>query len=108
MTRGGCWNGNNREPNVLAALRHQQPDRAPYDIHFTQAAHARMAEFYGDPDFDSKLGNCLTVLGCEPADGWQEVEPDIWRDEFGVLWDRTVDKDIGTVCNQRITPGDPG
>ena len=94
---------NNRE-RVLAALRHQQPDRVPYDIHFTQAAHARMAEFYGDPDFDSKLGNCLTMLGSEPADGWQEVEPDIWQDEFGVLWDRTVDKDIGTVCNQRITP----
>jgi uroporphyrinogen decarboxylase len=94
---------NNRE-RVLAALRHQQPDRVPYDIGFTQVAHARMAEYYGDPDFHAKLGNCLTVLGCEPADGWQEVEPDIWRDEFGVLWDRTVDKDIGTVCNERITP----
>jgi uroporphyrinogen decarboxylase len=65
-----------------------------------------MAEFYGDPDFDSKLGNCLTMLGVEPADGWRakRVEPDIWQDQFGVLWDRTVDKDIGTVCNQTISP----
>lgn len=94
---------NNRE-RVTAALRHQQPDRTPYDIRFTQVAHARMAKFYGDPEFDAKLDNCLTLLSTEPADGWREVGPDIWRDEFGVLWDRTVDKDIGTVCNQRITP----
>jgi len=43
-------------------------------------------------------------LGVEPADSWREVEPDIWQDQFGVLWDRTVDKDIGTVCNQTISP----
>lgn len=93
---------NNRE-RVLAALRHQQPDRVPYDIHFTQVARARMAEFYGDPGFQAKLGNCLTMLGCEPAGSWQEVAPDVWQDQFGVLWDRTVDKDIGVVCHQAVT-----
>ena len=71
---------NNRE-RVLAALRHQQPDRAPYDIHFTQAAHARMAEFYGDPNFDSKALNEvgfrrdqeLTIPVAEFASGYEHV-----------------------------------
>ncbi len=94
---------NNRE-RVLATLNHQQPDKVPYQIGFTQRAHAKMVEFYGDPDFASKLGNCLTGLGCEPANGWKEVEPDIWEDQFGVRWDRTIDKDVGTVCNRVITP----
>ncbi len=102
----------NQRERVLAALRHQQPDRTPYDIGFTQPAHARMAEYYGDPDFVAKLGNCLTVLGVEPAacpersrrGGWREIAPDIWEDSFGVWWDRTVDKDIGVVCNRVITP----
>jgi len=94
---------NNRE-RVLATLNHQQPDKVPYQIGFTQRAHVKMVEFYGDPDFASKLGNCLTRLGCEPANGWKEVEPDIWEDQFGVRWDRTIDKDIGTVCNRVITP----
>lgn len=94
---------NNRE-RVLAALEHRQGDRVPYDVHFTQAAHARMAEYYGDPNFDAKIGNCLTVLGCEPAGSWREVEPNIWQDDFGVRWDRTVDKDIGGVCNRQVTP----
>jgi len=94
---------NNRE-RVLATLAHDQPDKTPYSIGFTQVAHTRMVEFYGDPDFASKLGNCLTWLGCEPADSWREVQPYIWEDQFGVRWDRTIDKDIGVVCNQMITP----
>jgi len=93
---------NNRE-RVLASLSHQQPDKIPYDVLFTQRAHATMVDFYGDPLFASKLGNCLAWLGCEPADSWKEVEPDIWQDPFGVQWDRTIDKDIGNVRNQLIT-----
>lgn len=94
---------NNRE-RVYAALNHQQPDKVPYDIGFTHKAHAKMVEFYDDPDFDSRLGNCLTLLGLTPLEGWREVEPDIWEDEFGVRWDRSIDKDIGNVCNQCISP----
>jgi uroporphyrinogen decarboxylase len=99
---GGSMSGNRER--VLASLHHQQPDRIPYDVRFTQKAHARMAEFYGDPAFSLKLGNCLTWLGCEPEDGWKQVEPDIWEDQFGVRWDRSIDKDIGNVCNQLVTP----
>ena len=95
---------NNRQ-RVLTALSHKQPDKVPYDIRFTQKAHARMAQYYGDPDFASKLGNCFTwirpYLG---AESFVEVRPDVWRDEFGVLWDRRIDKDIGVVCNRLVTP----
>lgn len=94
---------NNRE-RVLATLNHQQPDIVPYNIGFTQPAQANMVEYYGDPDFVSKLGNCLTLLGTAPKDGWREIEPDVWEDQFGVQWDRTIDKDIGTVCNRLVTP----
>jgi len=94
----------NHRERVYAALTHQKPDKVPYDIGFTQPAHAKMAAFYDDPNFASKLGNCLTVLGCEPQDGWREIEPDIWEDQFGVQWDRRIDKDIGNVCNRRVTP----
>ena len=93
----------NRE-RVLAALDHRQPDRTPYNIHFTQKAHAKMVEFYADPDFARKLGNCLTILGTAPKDGWKEIAPDIWADQFGVQWNRSVDKDIGVVCNRLVNP----
>jgi len=95
---------NNRE-RVLTALNHQQPDKVPYDIRFTQPAHARMAAYYGDADFESKLGNCFTWFRPYPHDvRFRLVAPDIWEDEFGVCWNRTIDKDIGVPCNQLITP----
>lgn len=94
---------NNRE-RVLAALSHRQPDRVPYVVTFTQKVHQAMAQYYGDPDFASKLGNSLSVLSCEPKDGWREVAPDIWQDQFGVRWNRSIDKDIGVVCNRLVTP----
>jgi len=94
----------NRE-RVLAAVSHRSPDRVPYDIRFTQPAHAKMAEYYGDPRFDSRLGNCFTWLRPHLPDArFVEVAPDIWADEFGVRWDRHVDKDIGVVCNRLVTP----
>lgn len=93
----------NRE-RVLASLNHRWPDRVPYHIGFTEKTRRLMAQFYGDPDVAAHLGNCLTVLSCEPEGAWREVAPDIWEDQFGVRWNRTIDKDIGIVCNRLVTP----
>jgi uroporphyrinogen decarboxylase len=99
----GRWTINNRE-RVLATLNHLKPDKIPYNVGFTQKAHAKMVKFYGDPDFELKLGNCLVELETAPEDSWKEASPNIWEDQFGVQWDRTVDKDIGVPCNCLITP----
>ena len=104
---------------VTATLNHQQPDAIPYNIGFTQQAHAKMVEYLGDPEFARGLGNALSFLGTASPDAWREVRPDVWEDQFGVQWDRSVDKDIGVVCNQVVTqdnleevaspdPDDPG
>ena len=93
----------NRE-RVLAALAHRQPDKTPYSIGFTHFAHQKMVEFYGDPEFARKLNNCFAGVGPGRAGEWREVKPDVWEDEFGVQWDRSIDKDIGTVCNTRVVP----
>lgn len=94
----------NKRELVLAVLSHEQTDKIPYNIGFTKPALDKMKEFYNDPVFASKLGNYFSILDCEPENGWQEIKPDIWKDQFGVEWDRSVDKDIGVVCNQLITP----
>ena len=88
----------NRE-RVLAALNHEQPDKTPYHIGFTEKAHAKMADFYGDADFADRIGNCFTKMNTEPAESWREVRPNIWEDQFGVQWDRSIDRDIGVVVN---------
>ncbi len=93
----------NRE-RVLASLRHQQPDITPYNIGFTHNAYRNMVEYTGDPDFYARIDNCFTILSTTAEGGWKEIAPDIWADEFGVQWNRTVDKDIGVVCNCLVTP----
>ena len=92
-----------KRERVMAALNHKQPDKIPYHINFTIPARQKMVEYYRDDSFETKLGNCFTILGCEPKNAWIEKQNDIWADQFGVMWDRKVDKDIGVVCNQVVT-----
>ncbi len=82
---------------VIKALNFEQPDVVPYSIGFTIPAHQKMVDYYGDPEFVSLLGNHLAKLSHTRKDAWVEVEPDRWRDEFGVVWNRSVDKDIGVI-----------
>lgn len=86
-----------RKERVKLAIAHQETDFVPYQIDFTLPAFQKMQKYYNDPDFISKIGN--HILGLGTAMGGEEVKPDFWRDEWGVIWDRRVDKDIGTVCN---------
>jgi len=88
---------------VIASLDHRQPDRTPFHVGFTEPSRRAMADFYGDPEFEAKLGNCLLTLGTEPRDAWREVRPGIWADQFGVEWDRSIDRDIGNVSNRVVT-----
>jgi uroporphyrinogen decarboxylase len=89
---------------VIAAIEHRQPDAAPWHVTFTEPARRAMASWYGDEDFESGLGNALLVLRTRLPDTDVPGRPGVQEDEFGVQWDRSVDTDIGTVCNTRISP----
>lgn len=88
---------------VIAALEHQQPDAVPFHVTFTAPAREALARLYDDPDFESGLGNCLSILRTRVP--YRDVEgmPGVQEDEFGVRWDKTLDIDIGTVCNTAVT-----
>jgi uroporphyrinogen decarboxylase len=89
---------------ALAALAHCQPDATPFHVTFTEPARRAMADYYGNPDFEGTLGNCLDVIRTRLPYVEVPGRPGVLMDEFGVLWDRSVDTDIGTVCNTCITP----
>lgn len=80
---------------VYAALRHEQPDICPWHFEFTVPAHQKMVELTGDAEFERHIGNHLHFIRPVRPDVWVEIEPDFWRDQFGVIWNRTIDKDIG-------------
>ncbi|MBI2298853.1 MAG: hypothetical protein HYU66_07880 [Armatimonadetes bacterium] len=89
---------------VLMAFEHEQPDRCPHSMGFTQVAHQKMAEFYGDPHWLGKIGNHFAVTGAQLP--WSQPQPGFYRDAFGVVWNRTVDKDIGIVAHYQLTEPD--
>jgi len=89
---------------VSLSICHRQPDRTPYHVTFTEPARARMAEHYGDPGFEAGLGNCLEIVRMRKPYQPLPDRPWVWEDEWGVHWDRSIDTDIGTVCNRRVTP----
>ncbi len=88
----------NRE-RVYASYAHQQPDRTPYFIGFTQKAMAAMVAYCGNDDFLAEIDNCFHVVQVNPGPKDEWLDESTWQDEFGVQWDRSVDRDIGNVCN---------
>jgi len=84
---------------VYAAFAHQQPDKTPYCMGLTQKAWAAMVEHFGNADWAAQVDNCFHNVAANPGPKQQEISPDVWQDEFGVQWDKSIDRDIGNVCN---------
>jgi len=82
---------------VWTAIRHQQPDRVPWQFNYTTPAREKLEAHFGTRDLDRLLGNHLAKYRARPADGLVEIRPGFWRDEYGVVWNRTIDRDIGVV-----------
>jgi len=87
-----------RRERVAKAVDFIEPDRVPWQIGLTIPAHRKLAEHFGAEDLEPILGNHIVGVSPKPPDAWVEVRPGFWRDEFGVLWDRTIDQDIGNPC----------
>jgi uroporphyrinogen decarboxylase len=80
---------------VWRSIQHSQPDQVPYYFSFTQPASHKLEAYYGTRDLDSTLDNDIVRYSIRRPGLMQEIRPGFYRDEFGVLWNRTVDKDIG-------------
>ena len=96
-----------KKERVVGAFRHQATDYIPYSVGFTEKEHEIYAAYTGDPDFMSKIGNHAaggSYSGFSPGlSGPVEGKPDHIADDFGVVWNRSVDKDIGVIVG-RVLP----
>jgi len=88
---------------VHQALEHRPPAYVPWHFGFTEEARDRLVAHYGVPDLDGVLGNHLLELG-NGIGFFEELGDHRVRDVFGVVWDRTVDRDIGIV-ERPVLPG---
>jgi uroporphyrinogen decarboxylase len=88
---------------VRSVLEGRRPPYVPWSFDFTKEAREALAAHLGTPDIDTAVGNHILKLGrdigiFEPLGG------ELYRDNFGVVWDRTIDKDIGNVRGE-VLPG---
>jgi uroporphyrinogen decarboxylase len=81
---------------IAAVLAGEEPPYVPWSFSFTQEAREKLTAHYDTEDLDSVLENHILNLGADIG-FFDDLGDNRLRDIFGVVWDRTVDKDIGIV-----------
>jgi uroporphyrinogen decarboxylase len=84
---------------IRMVLAGQRPPYVPWSLGFTKEAKAKLQEHFSQPDLEPVLQNHLLKLGSDIG-FFSDLENDCVQDVFGVVWDRSVDKDIGIVRGQ--------
>jgi uroporphyrinogen decarboxylase len=68
----------------------------PWSLGFTLEARQKLQDHFRQADLTNLLDNHLLDLG-NPIGFFDDLRGDLVQDVFGVVWDRSVDKDIGIV-----------
>jgi uroporphyrinogen decarboxylase len=88
---------------VRMVLEMKRPPYVPWSFSFTKEAEERLLRHYGPCDLEEVLQNHFLLLG-NAVGFFDDLGNDRVRDGFGVVWDRSVDKDIGVV-EGTVLPG---
>jgi uroporphyrinogen decarboxylase len=84
---------------IRTVLELRRPPYVPWSFGFTLEAKEKLRDHYGPgKDLETALGNHLLRLGSDIG-FFIDVGPNLVQDVFGVVWDRSIDKDIGDVKN---------
>ena len=81
---------------VKLAIKSQPVPYVPWHCGFTVEAAGKLAEHFGTDDIDNVLDNHFVKLGSDIG-FFEKLSGNRFRDIFQVVWDRSIDKDIGIV-----------
>jgi uroporphyrinogen decarboxylase len=99
---------------VKRCIRFEKTDLQPWQINFTTELARKVVDARGieRPEhtvlgrnvyeyngLDDFCGNHIAYIRNRAVDSFVEVRPGVYRDEWGVQWDRRIDKDIGVPVN---------
>lgn len=79
---------------IKAVLDGKKPPYVPWSFKFTKEPYEMLQKHYGADDLDEVLGNHILQLGSDIG-FFDDLGNDLFRDVFKVVWDRSIDKDIG-------------
>jgi uroporphyrinogen decarboxylase len=86
---------------VKMVLDHKKPPYVPWSYKFTKEAETMLQQHYDENDLDKLLDNHILQLGSDIG-FFEDIGNEQFRDVFGAVWDRSIDKDIGNVSNPII------
>ena len=81
---------------VRSVLEGKRPSYIPWSFGFTKEAKEKLQAYFGSLDLEQALQNHLLKLGSDIG-FFTDLGNDRVQDAFGVVWDRSIDKDIGNV-----------
>lgn len=84
---------------IRLVLEGKAPPYVPWSFGFTLEARQKLQAHFGTLELEDVLQNHLLKLGSDIG-FFEDVGNECVRDVFGVIWDRSVDKDIGIVKGQ--------
>ena len=92
---------------VRLVLEGKRPPYVPWSMGFTKEAGEKLQAHYGCADVEVPLENHLLKLGSDIG-FFTDLGDNRVQDVFGVVWDRSIDKDIGNVEGCRLPEPDLG
>ena len=88
----------NKRQIVKLAVEGRKVPYVPWHCNFTVEAADTLRKHFGRDDLEEVLDNHFVKLGHDIG-FFEDLGNDRFRDMFGVVWDRSIDKDIGNVSN---------
>ena len=81
---------------VRQVLEEKRPPYVPWNIGLTEEARAKLQRHLGQADLEGVLQNHFLGLG-NAIGFFTDLGGNCVQDVFGVVWDRSIDRDIGNV-----------
>jgi len=89
----------NKRTVMKMALEWKTPPYVPWNINFTIPSTEKLQQHYVGRDLEEVVQNHVVNVGYDIY-FFHDIGNDCVQDSFGVVWDRSIDKDIGVVKGQ--------
>lgn len=86
----------NKREVVKKVLSGEIPPYVPWDFTFTVEARKKLEKHFTCSNLDSILGNHFIWMGSY-HNIFENIGNNLYKDPFAVVWDKSIDKDIGVV-----------
>jgi uroporphyrinogen decarboxylase len=90
-----------RREVIKAVLNGEKPPYTPWSFKFTLEAGKMVEAHYQTTDLDEVLYNHILMLGNDIG-FFEKLGNNLYRDVFGAVWDRSIDKDIGNITESLL------